>query len=329
MLGLNVKRGVATTLERIFNDSGNKFGKLDILWSGTTAGIIFNRNGNDNSCINAKVIFPCVDESADIPQPTFNNLIGYALHELGHAWYTTNRPWDDARKKYGAYVGNLINGLEDPRIERKVIESGHAPNSRVLFENLINSVLGRDGYVDPNDAKNIPFLLAVEGRRLNGYAITVPNIIDQSAYAKHLHWALGRASKAVDTSAIVKIAVELFKRIKDQDEDAGKDQEQGEGQPSDEDQQGEQGEQGGDQGDQQDGQPTDQQDGQPSDEQGDPSDKPSDDPSQGGGKSYDGGREVEPNNFIRDELKQHRPRADEGRPIPTVGKAIYVDFSWR
>jgi hypothetical protein len=326
MLGLNVKRGVATTLERVFKDSGSCFGSLDILWSGTTAGIMFTRK---DTWLDAKIIFPSISESADVPQTTFNNLIGYALHELGHAWFTTNKPWDDARKTYGAYVGNLINGLEDPRIERKVIESGHAPNSRALFENLINSVLGRDGYVDPNDAKNIPFLLAVEGRRLNGYVIDVPSIVDQSVYAKHLHWALGRANKAVDTSAIVKIAVELFKRIKAQDEDAGKDQEQGEGQPSDEGKQGEQGEQGGDQGDQQDGQPNDQQDGQPSDEQGEPSDKPSDDPSQGGGKSYDGGREVEPNDFIRDELKQHRPRADEVRAIPTVGKVVIANFSWR
>jgi len=333
MLGLNVKRGVATTLERVFKDSGNKFGTLEILWSGTTAGIIFSRNGNDLSCINAKVIFPSVSESADVPQATFNNLIGYALHELGHAWYTTNKPWDDVRKKYGAYVGNLINGLEDPRIEKLVIESGNAPNSRALFENLINSVLGRDGYVDPNDAKNIPFLLAVEGRRLNGYAIAVPNIIDQSVYAKHLHWALGRANKAVDTSAIVKIAIELFKRIKDQDQEAGKDQGQEqdgqpdgkqEGQPSDG-----QGDQQGDKQDGNDGQPSDQQDGQPSDQQGEPSDDPSDQAGQGGGKSYDGGREVEPNDFIRDELKQHRPQADQVRPIPTIGKPIIATFNWR
>jgi hypothetical protein len=166
MLGVNVKRGVATTLERVFNASGNQFDKLEVLWTGRTAGIIFERS--INAC-NAKVIFPSIDETSQIPEHTFNNLIGYALHELGHAWYTDNRAWDRARNKHGKFVSNLINGLEDPRIERKVIESGRAPNSRALFENLLNSVLAKDGYVKPDDKQNIPFLLAVEGRRLNGY----------------------------------------------------------------------------------------------------------------------------------------------------------------
>ena len=113
MLGVNVKRGVATTLERVFNASGERMGELEVLWSGKTAGIIFDRR---NGYTNAKVIFPAIDEKSDVPHTTFNNLIGYALHELGHAWYTDNKPWDRARAEHGAFVGALINGLEDPRI---------------------------------------------------------------------------------------------------------------------------------------------------------------------------------------------------------------------
>ena len=343
MLGLNVKRGVATTLERVFKNSDFEFGTLNVLWTGRTAGIQFNRYGDTH--LDATVIFPSIDESAEIPQTTFNNLIGYALHELGHAWFTENKPWDLARKRYGAYVGNLINGLEDPRIELSVIESQRAPNARALFVNLINSVLDRDGYVDPDDAKNIPFLLAVEGRRLNGYVIDVPNIIDDSIYAKHIHWALGRASKATNTSEIVKVAVELYKRIKQQDEEAGQGEGDGKGQPSDQPDGEQDGQpdgsnpapkQDGDQdGDKQDGQGGDQagdKDGdQDGDEQadGEQGDEPSKDPKRGGGKSYDGGREVEPNDFIREELKQHRSQADQVRPIPAVGKPQYSNFSWR
>jgi hypothetical protein len=55
MLGINVKRGVATTLERVFNASGDRMGDLEVLWSGKTAGIIFDRR---NGYTNAKVIFP-------------------------------------------------------------------------------------------------------------------------------------------------------------------------------------------------------------------------------------------------------------------------------
>ena len=352
MLGVNVKRGVATTLERVFNASGNQFDKLDVLWTGRTAGIIFERNFG--SCT-AKVIFPSIDETSQIPEHTFNNLIGYALHELGHAWFTDNRAWDRARDKHGKFVSNLINGLEDPRIERKVIESGRAPNSRALFENLLNSVLAKDGYVKPDDKQNIPFLLAVEGRRLNGYNISHASIVDDSPWAKHLHWALKKARVAPDTATIVKIAVELFKRIREQEEQ-GKAEQDGEGQPSD----GE--------GQPSDGQPSDGE-GQPSDkpsEGGNPSDKPSDKLSEGDGEKgegegqpsdgqpsdgqpsdeqgegdkpnggdgysseeYDGGREVEPSNFIEDELVKVSKSSDAVSNRPAVGKPRIETFNWR
>jgi hypothetical protein len=346
MLGVNVKRGVATTLERVFNASGNQFDKLEVLWTGRTAGIIFER-GLTNC--NAKVIFPSIDETSQIPEHTFNNLIGYALHELGHAWYTDNRAWDRARNKHGKFVSNLINGLEDPRIERKVIESGRAPNSRALFENLLSSVLAKDGYVKPDDKQNIPFLLAVEGRRLNGYSISHASIVDDSPWAKHLHWALKKARVAPDTATIVKIAVELFKRIREQEEQGQAEQEQdgegqpsdgegqpsdgqpsdGEGQPSDKPSEDGQpsegdGEKGEGEGQPSDGQPSD---GQPSDEQGD-----SDKPNGGDGYSseeYDGGREVEPSNFIEDELVKVSKSSDAVSNRPAVGKPRIETFHWR
>ena len=350
MLGVNVKRGVATTLERVFNASGNQFDKLEVLWTGRTAGIIFERN---LFTCKAKVIFPSIDETSQIPEHTFNNLIGYALHELGHAWFTDNRAWDRARDKHGKFVSNLINGLEDPRIERKVIESGRAPNSRALFENLLNSVLAKDGYVKPDDKQNIPFLLAVEGRRLNGYNISHASIVDDSPWAKHLHWALKKARVAPDTATIVKIAVELFKRIREQEEQGQAEQDgegqpsdgegqpsdgqpsDGEGQPSDKPSEGGNpsdkpsegdGEKGEGEGQPSDGQPSD---GQPSDEQGEGD---SDKPNGGDGYSseeYDGGREVEPSNFIEDELVKVSKSSDAVSNRPAVGKPRIETFHWR
>ena len=352
MLGVNVKRGVATTLERVFNASGNQFDKLEVLWTGRTAGIIFDRG--IGHC-NAKVIFPSIDETSQIPEHTFNNLIGYALHELGHAWFTDNRAWDRARDKHGKFVSNLINGLEDPRIERKVIESGRAPNSRALFENLLNSVLAKDGYVKPDDKQNIPFLLAVEGRRLNGYSISHASIVDDSPWAKHLHWALKKARVAPDTSTIAKIAIELFKRIREQEQGQGQQEQeqdgegqpsdgQGEGQPSDgqgqpsdkpseggnpsdkpSDEQGGEGEQG-----EGEGQPSD---GQPSDKQGDKQGE-GDEPSDGNGdgyssEEYDGGREVEPSDFIQGELDKVSKSSDAVSNRPSVGKPRIETFHWR
>ena len=395
MLGTNVKRGVATTLERVFNASGSRIGKLEVLWSGKTAGIIFDRG---YYATDVKVIFPSIDDKADIPMTTFNNMIGYALHELGHAWYTENRPWDRARAEYGSFVSTLINGLEDPRIERCVIDSGRAPNARVLFENLVNSLLARDGYVQPDDKKNIPFLLAIEGRRMNGYDISAKSIIDASPWKKDIKWALKKAHVAKDTQAIVKIAIALFKRLTEKKKDEGeggkgngqdgeKQPPQGDGgqqgdgdgqdgQPTDDGQQGDPADGDGGQGegdpsdgddpsdddgsdgdgdgsDSDDGQPSDGdgQDGQgtePSDGQGtEPSDGQGDKPTEGqadqpdgqptdesggSGKSdeqLDGGREVEPSDFIEGELDKHSTSADDNRSRPCYGKPEIATFNWR
>ena len=167
MIGLNVKRGVAATMERVTANAGVLFESLQVVWTGTGAGIRFERF---NGRVDATVILPAIDDLKEVSSQIFHNLIAFALHEgLGHAVYTDNEPWDNAREKHGAFLGNLINGLEDPRIEQCAIRSGFAPNAKQLFENLLNSMLERDGYPEAGDIKNIPFILAVEGRRLNGY----------------------------------------------------------------------------------------------------------------------------------------------------------------
>ena len=347
MLAINAKRGVESTVERVFKSTGNAFSQLQVLWTGSTAGIIFKRNSYG---VDAKIIFPSLDEGAEMKRSTFNNLIGYAIHELGHAWFTSNEPWDKARNDYGQFVGNLINGLEDPRIERKVIESGYAPNAKALFEELLNSILKKNGYVEADDLKNVPFLLAVEGRRLNGYNIDVPSVTDLAPWSADLRWALSEAQLAKDTKRIAQIAIELFKRLQDfepepkgegddptdeptEGDEEGKEKggfpikgdkpsdqpptEDGDGQGGDKgDQDGEKGSQGGDQ-------PTDG--GEPTDEN-----KPSEERKKnGGGKEFAGGRNVEPSEFIEGELSDQKTDLNlrfDNRP--SSAKPTYATFEW-
>ena len=305
MLGIEIKRGVEATLERVFHATGNRFDKLTVVWNGKTAGVSAKKVGNG---VDANVIFPSIDETKAVDKKLFNKLIGYALHELGHVWFTDNQPWEDARNQHGSFVSSLINGLEDPRIERCVYESNYAPNARALFENLTNAVLEKDGYVQPDDFKNIPFMLAIEGRRLNGYSITHPSIVDQSPYAEHLSWALKSAHKARSTAKIVEIAIELNNRLQQQ---AEKPQDKPQDQPNDPPQPG------GDPGDPSDGDPSGQ------------GDKPADDPADDGKKSKKSangkGREVEPTEFINDELSQHKAECDDRRERPHVGKPVFTD----
>jgi hypothetical protein len=327
MLAIDVKRGVAATLERVFNATGNKFDELSIAWSGKTAGI--KREGRKTT-----VIFPNIDETQPVSKTLFNELIGYALHELGHAWFTTDKPWDNARTNHGAYVSMLINGLEDPRIEQCVINSGYAPNSRALFEFLTNQVLRKGGYVEPDDFKNIPFMLAIEGRRLNGYSICFESVVDASPYAPDLRWALTEANKATSTERIVAIAIKLYERLKQRrDKLEQQKPEQQKNQPdsqpdSQPDGQPEQGEDGGETP--QNGSGDADQDGEGEDK-GKPGDQPSEKPGDGQGGSHGEptGRDPEPTEFINDELRSIQSDADERRSRPHVGKPIYLEFNFR
>lgn len=330
MLGINVKRGVESTLERVFNNTGRQFDTLSFLWTGKTAGVVTERFGG---AIEAKVIFPNIDETKDVPNKVFTDLIGYALHELGHVWFTDDEPWHIARDNHGEFVSNLINGLEDPRIERRVIESGYAPNSRSLFEGLIDSVLERDGYVEPDDLKNVPFLLAIEGRRLNGYPIRFPSIVDASPWAVDLHWALTEANRASNTQKIAEIAIELHKRLQQAQPKRKKDDKDGkqDGQPGKDGKQGDQGGQEGQPGGQP-GQPGEQPGEEPSDQGNQPGgkgDKSGDKPGDKPGKKGKGTepREVEPRSFIEDRLAPHQSTADQGdHPRPSVSKPVIEEI---
>ena len=203
MLGVEVKRSTVATFERI--NTQQNLNIIRVLWQGGTAGVIREKEG-------IVLMFPDLDDTAIFPRAMLQKLVGYAAHELGHLWFTDRAPWDDAIDKHGAYLGHLINGLEDPRIERKVYESGRVPNSRNLFEHLINEVA--NGNYDPNDVVNYPFFLAVDGRRLNGYPINVAPILERSVHAEPLLRAVNAAHKAESTDEIVKIAIDLLKEIK-------------------------------------------------------------------------------------------------------------------
>ena len=338
MIGLNVKRGVAATMERVTANAGVLFESLQVVWTGTGAGISFERF---DGRVSATVILPAIDDLKEVSKETFHNLIAFALHEgLGHAVFTDNDPWDQARERYGAFMHNLINGLEDPRIEQCAIDSGFAPNAKQLFESLLNSMLERDGYPEADDIKNIPFLLAVEGRRLNGYQVNCPCVIDQLPFAADLWVALNEARASKSTAGVVAAAIKLLNVLQNaQKKSDPKGKGDDESQPTDDPSGSEQGSEG--QGSKQDGQDGDQ----GGDQQGGKPHEGSTESSKDGGKggdtegkqqtdqsskgwSNEAGRDVEPTKFIEGELKDLALSSDAISPRPFAGKPQVATFDW-
>jgi hypothetical protein len=207
MLGINLKVGVEATLQRLnAHSKGRQFKNLQFIWGYPTAAISESRQG-------VTVYLPHIDEAKAVPDGLLHRLVGYVCHELGHHWFTASSLWHTAVHNAGGdkFLHGLINGLEDPRIEKKVINSNFAGNSRNLLEGLVNHVVGAEL---PTDFDNIPFILAVEGRRLNGYDILAKQTYQTTPWASDLEWALTEAHTALDTRAIIEIAKELAQRLK-------------------------------------------------------------------------------------------------------------------
>ena len=318
MLGMDVKRGVTATCERVFTASGNRFENLKVLWGGKTACINYSKDSL--GAVRATIVLPNIDESKPVPQTQFNNAIGFVLHELGHAWFTTNKPWDDAVKEHkdGKYIGSMINGLEDPRIEQCVINSGYAPNSAPLFNALINSMIVKNGYPKELTKQSLPFILCVEGRRLNGYTISAPDLVSTSIYAHEINRALQLAKNAKSTREVVTIAENLYDElfpVAEEGESEEGDQPTEAHQPSDEPSEGGEPTEGG-------GEPDGE--GEPDDggkgDSGKPSDPPKDPLKDDGTAPLD----VEPNEFIKRSMREFDCRADrKGYGRPTL-KSIEV-----
>lgn len=335
MIGLDVKRGVAATMERVTANAGVLFESLKVVWTGKGAGISFERVDGK---VDATVILPAIDDLKTVSNQTFHNLIAFALHEgLGHAVFTDNEPWDQARDTHGAFMHNLINGLEDPRIEQCAIESGFAPNAKQLFENLLNSMLERDGYASADDIQNIPFLLAVEGRRLNGYQVNCPCVVDQSPFAADLWVALKEAQAATSTAGVVKAAIKLLNVLQGAKKQTDtKDQDEGQTQPTDDPSGSEQGSEEGNQDGDQDGDQTGKKGGQPSGQSGEKSGQSAEGDKEveeqgdqlGKGWSNEAGRDVEPTKFIEGELKDLALSSDTISPRPFAGKPQIATFHW-
>jgi hypothetical protein len=294
MLGINLKVGVEATLQRLnAHSKGRQFKDLEFVWGYPTAAIS-ESNGR------VTVYLPHVDEAGVVPAGLLHRLVGYVCHELGHHWFTESLVWHIAVEKAGGdkFLHGLINGLEDPRIERAVIGSGFAGNSRNLFEGLVNHVVGPEL---PRDFDNIPFILAVEGRRLNGYDILAKQTYQTTSWAADLEWALTEAQTALNTKHVVEIAKELAQRLK------GRESEKPEGQPGE---QGEQGEQG---------QPGEGQPGEPGNEGGEGQ--------SGKGKGKGEGKSSDPTDWIGDELGQHQTEAQQEGSVGLILEPTFYEFN--
>jgi hypothetical protein len=211
MKGIDAKRGIAATLERIWAMAKKDPKRLTILFGGEGARCSFEGEGR---FMKARVQLPALDDIGEVSQAHFNDVIGFVLHEFGHTQYTKNEPWEKAVAERPELKDSklpfwFVNAMEDIRIEGLVIQSGLAGNAKALFEGLV------DGQ-DVSDVKfdipeNVPYVLAVEGRRLNNdYALTTRDLLAECPWADNVRCSLDNLKDARSTADSVRIALDLY-----------------------------------------------------------------------------------------------------------------------
>jgi hypothetical protein len=188
--------------------------------------------------------------------------IGYVLHELGHTFFTDFTAW---RMAVHDGLHDLVNGLEDPRIEAQVLTCGVATNARALLENLTNQKLSENlaaGYTPANMAA-LSYTLAVYGRAALGFNIAAPAL--DKATESALAWIWPRLEACANTFDVLALArdVDAWRKTKQDDQGA---QGNGAQDQDDQDDQDKQDAQDQDQGDQDQGDDQDKQDDQDDDQ---------------------------------------------------------------
>lgn len=188
------KGAIEGALERVFRAGGGGIEKVVVTWGRPACA--------QKDLDRLEVGLPDLDHNKKYTVSELNHWIGFALHEVGHGLFTNF----DATGK--GFVFKLLNGMEDPAIEQALINSGIAPASKSIFEQLVNHMIGGEM---PTTAKNIPFTLAVEGRRLNGYKIDAAPA--QTPWAGIVDKYVRLAQKTAATSEREKLAEKLAKEL--------------------------------------------------------------------------------------------------------------------
>lgn len=100
---------------------------------------------------------------------TLDRLTGLWMHEFCHVAFTDFDQWKEA---VAAKLSNLVNGLEDARIEAEADKRGlfvEMPKRMAELFDVMGEELGHDlTDMDPNDPRSLPYVLSIAGRAALG-----------------------------------------------------------------------------------------------------------------------------------------------------------------
>lgn len=204
-------------IARFYNPKvGTKIGKITVVSHGRTGAIVsaWTKDDKGRPTLNATIAFPAVPFGSKLSRREADIWMGYAIHELGHAFDTDPKGWRIA-SMVGTAQRNILNGLEDVRMERDCA-ARLTPNAMRCLSVLNDYALEKAiaSGVSFDHLSQLPYALATLGRwREMGMAPEACAKLWAGIRPKRRAWldtVLKRLSKCKTTEDCARLALAVY-----------------------------------------------------------------------------------------------------------------------
>jgi Mg-chelatase subunit ChlD len=204
----NVLDAVEQNVRAFLIIGGHKPGTVSCQIDTVTGTASIKHHKRYNGETDVTIYLPALPAASRLTRAEVNRWISYFIHELCHAFFTSEAAWDAAVRE-GLHI--LVNAMEDPRIETVFNRMAIAANSTALLTSLMTWCVGNLPVdYDPNDMRSFPWLLAMAGRvELCGYDLPEARAHlakMKPALAAFVAVIMGKLRAANDTNDVLIIA---------------------------------------------------------------------------------------------------------------------------
>lgn len=231
--GNEIKKAINTTLQKtwVAAKTGIHLRKLDVRFYGEQAYMTKKTiNG-----VEVLVNLPDFLGTRMYPDETADRILGFAIHEIGHGFFTDVDAWNNYVAIHGhdALLHLCINAFEDVRMERATINSGYVVGAKRLFNVVLKHITKDTTPEGLAMRENIPYAICIEARH---YETSIRSLIPD-AYLPLIDASIKIADKMQTCNDAIAAGDWLWKQISNikrnaepQKQNAGQSEDQSENQ---------------------------------------------------------------------------------------------------
>ena len=232
--GTAIKSAIETTLRKTWSaaNNGTNLDGLIVRFAGTGASMSEHATTQG---LRVVISLPDFKDAHAYTDAHADRILAYALHEIGHAFFTDSHAWDAAIRAVMQVDMDLlhrcINAFDDVQQEAALIRSGYAVGAKRLLTGLLEHITRDCDAKSFSNLSNIPFAVCVDGR---DYGISVAHLVPQQ-HAALVTEAVAKAKALTCTADAIEAGHWLWQKLKQAQQDQANDNSK----PSDEQSDGE------------------------------------------------------------------------------------------